>query len=120
VDEESAEVCRFFTELKARLKPYILQSAREACEKGVPVLRAMFLEFPGDPACVYLDRQYMLGPDLLVAPVFSESGEVTYYLPEGDWTRLLSGETVKGGRWITETHGVLSLPLLVRGGKKVV
>ncbi|MDR0487431.1 MAG: alpha-xylosidase [Treponema sp.] len=120
VDEESAEVCRFFTELKNRLKPYILQSAREACEKGIPVLRAMFLEFPGDPACAYLDRQYMLGPDLLAAPVFSEDGKVSYYLPEGEWTRLLSGEKVQGGGWKTEQHDYLSLPLLVREGKKVI
>jgi len=115
VDEESAEVCRFFTELKLRLKPYILRSAREACERGIPVLRAMFLEFPNDPACAYLDCQYMLGPDLLVAPVFSEDGKVSYYLPEGEWTRLLTGEKVKGGGWKTEQHGFLSLPLLVRG-----
>jgi len=120
VDEESAEVCRFFTELKIRLKPYIMQCAREAHEKGVPVLRAMFIEFPNDPACAYLDRQYMLGPDLLVAPVFSESGEVTYYLPEGEWTSLISGETAKGGCWKTEKHGFLSLPLFARAGKKVI
>jgi alpha-D-xyloside xylohydrolase len=120
VDEESAEVCRFFTELKIRLKPYLLRSAREACKQGVPVLRAMFLEFPNDPACAYLDRQYMLGSDLLAAPVFSEDGEVSYYLPEGEWTRLLTGETVKGGGWRTETHGFLSMPLLARGGKQVI
>jgi alpha-D-xyloside xylohydrolase len=114
VDEESAEVCRFFTELKISLKPYILKSAQEACEKGVPVLRAMFLEFPDDPACAYLDRQYMLGSDLLVAPVFSEDGEVSYYLPEGEWTKLLTGEKIKGGCWKTEKHGFLSLPLLAR------
>jgi alpha-D-xyloside xylohydrolase len=58
----------------------------------------------------------MLGPDLLVAPVFSEDGEVSYYVPEGDWTKLLTGETLRGGRWITEKHGVLSLPLLARSG----
>jgi alpha-D-xyloside xylohydrolase len=126
VDEESADVCRFFTELKTRLKPYILQSAHEACNRGIPVLRAMFLEFPDDPACAYLDRQYMLGPDLLVAPIFSEDGEVSYYLPEGEWTKLLTGEKVKsgaagqGGCWKTEKHGFLSLPLLVRGGKKII
>jgi alpha-D-xyloside xylohydrolase len=119
VDEESAEVCRFFTELKKRLKPYILQSAQEACKKGIPVLRAMFLEFPNDPACAYLDRQYMLGPDLLVAPVFSEDGEVSYYLPEGEWTKLLTGETEQGGCWKTERHNFLSLPLLVRAGRQL-
>jgi len=111
VDEESSEVCRFFTELKSRLMPHILQAAREAHEKGIPVLRAMFIEYPDDPACVYLDRQYMLGSKLLVAPVFREDGEVTYYLPEGEWKQYITGENVKGGRWITEKHGFLSLPL---------
>ena len=114
VDEESAEVCRFFTSLKAKLMPYILKASKEAHEKGIPVLRAMFLEFPDDPACAYLDRQYMLGGDLLVAPVFSEDNSVTYYLPEGEWKQYITGETVKGGRWITETHSFFSMPVLLR------
>jgi alpha-D-xyloside xylohydrolase len=114
VDEESAEVCRFFTELKSRLMPHILKAAKEANEKGIPVLRAMMLEFPDDPACAYLDRQYMLGSDLLVAPVFSEDNTVTYYLPEGNWKQYLTGETIKGGCWITEKHGFFSMPVLLR------
>ena len=113
VDEESAEVCRFFTELKTRLQPFLQKASQEACEKGIPVLRAMFLEFPNDPACSYLDRQYMLGSDLLAAPVFSED-EVTYYLPEGEWTQFLTGEKVKGNCWRTEKHGFLSIPLWKR------
>jgi len=116
VDEESAEVCRFFTELKTRLMPYILKTAKEAHEKGIPVLRAMMLEFPDDPACLYLDRQYMLGPDLLVVPVFSEDNEVTYYLPNGEWKQYLTGDTARGGRWITEKHSLFSLPVWVRSG----
>jgi len=119
VDEESADVCRFFTELKAKLMPYILKSSREAHEKGIPVLRAMFLEFPDDPACAYLDRQYMLGGDLLAAPVFNEDGEVTYYLPEGDWKQYITGEVIKGGRWITEKHGFFSMPILVRADARL-
>ncbi|MCL2264690.1 MAG: alpha-xylosidase [Treponema sp.] len=119
VDEESADVCRFFTELKAKLMPYILKVSREAHEKGIPVLRAMFLEFPDDPTCAYLDRQYMLGGDLLVAPVFSEDNEVTYYVPAGDWKQYITGETIKGGRWITEKHGFLSMPILVRQGAQI-
>jgi len=119
VDEESAEVCRFFAEVKGRLKPYILKAAKEAHEKGIPVLRAMLLEFPDDPTCAYLDRQYMLGPDLLVAPVFSEDNEVTYYLPEGEWKQYLTGETVRGGRWITEKHGFLSMPILARASAQL-
>jgi alpha-D-xyloside xylohydrolase len=63
-----------------------------------------------------LDQQYMLGDDLLVAPVFSDEGTVTYYVPEGEWTDFLTRERVKGPRWVTETHDVDSLPILVRPG----
>ncbi|QAY66652.1 alpha-xylosidase [Paenibacillus protaetiae] len=113
-DEESVEVTRTFTKLKARLMPYLFGAAVEAARLGVPVMRAMLLEFPQDPACELLDRQYMLGDGLLVAPVFSESGEVSYYLPEGRWTHLLTGETAEGGKWRKETYGYLNLPLFVR------
>jgi alpha-D-xyloside xylohydrolase len=78
------------------------------------MLRAMLLEFPEDPACSSLDRQYMLGDSLLVAPVFSEDGWVSYYLPTGSWTHLLTGEVRQGPGWVLEKHGFLNLPLFVR------
>jgi alpha-D-xyloside xylohydrolase len=115
-DDEAVDVLREFTALKMRLMPYLYEVARQAHTDGVPMMRAMVLEFPGDPGCAYLDRQYMLGPDLLVAPVFEPGGEVTYYVPAGVWTHLLSGRTVTGPAWVTETHDVHSLPLLVRPG----
>ena len=115
-DGESATVVREFTRLKCRLMPYLYRMAMEAHEKGTPMMRPMMMEFPEDPACEYLDRQYMLGDRLLVAPVFREDGEVTYYLPAGDWFSLLTGERVTGGGWRTEKHGFLSLPLMVRAG----
>ena len=59
-------------------------------------MRAMLLEFPDDPACAYLDRQYLLGDSLLVAPVFAADGVVDYYVPAGRWTHFLTGETVVG------------------------
>jgi alpha-D-xyloside xylohydrolase len=114
IDEESVDVLRHFTKLKATLMPYLYRAAIEAHERGTPVMRAMLLEFPNDPSSDYLDRQYMLGERLLVAPVFDASGDVSYYLPEGRWTKLLSGEVLQGGRWIRENHGVMSVPLLVR------
>jgi len=115
-DGESVTVVREFTRLKCRLMPYLYRMAMEAHEKGTPMMRPMMMEFPEDPACEYLDRQYMLGDRLLVAPVFREDGEVTYYLPAGDWFSLLTGERVTGGGWRTEKHGFLSLPLMVRAG----
>lgn len=113
-DEEAVDVLRFFTKLKCRLMPYLFQAAKQAHECGVPVMRAMMLEFPDDPACDTLDRQYMLGSSLLVAPVFTAGGRVDYYLPEGRWTNFLSGRIVEGGRWVREKHDYLSLPLMVR------
>ncbi|MDK1472421.1 alpha-xylosidase [Streptomyces sp. 549] len=114
--EEAVDVTRLFTRLKHRLMPYLYGAAVQAHEEGVPVMRPMVLEFPDDPACRPLDRQYMLGPDLLVAPVFSADGDVEFYVPAGTWTRLLTGETVTGPGWHRETHGFDSLPLLVRPG----
>jgi alpha-D-xyloside xylohydrolase len=73
------------------------------------------MEHPLDPACAPLDRQYHLGESLLVAPVFYESGEVDFYLPEGTWTHLLSGQVRAGGRWYRETHDFMSLPVYVPG-----
>jgi alpha-D-xyloside xylohydrolase len=113
-DEEACDVLRTFTHLKCSLMPYLFAKAIEAKDHGWPVMRAMLMEFPEDPACHSLDRQYMLGDKLLVAPVFSDDGEVSYYVPEGTWTDWFSGRKVAGGRWIREKHGFLTAPLLIR------
>jgi alpha-D-xyloside xylohydrolase len=115
-DEESTDVARAFTRLKCELMPYLFGAAVQAHRRGTPVMRAMVLEFPEDPTCHHLDTQYMLGGDLLVAPVLSPDGSVEYYVPEGVWTHLLTGETVRGPGWRREVHGFDSLPLLVRPG----
>ncbi len=113
-DEESVDVLRTFTRLKHSLMPYLFQAAREAQVAGVPVMRAMVLEFPDDPGAEALDRQYMLGESLLVAPVFSFTNEARYYLPAGRWTDWFTDRVVTGPDWFTETHGFQSLPLFVR------
>ncbi len=112
-DEEAVDVLRYFTQLKCRMMPYLASSAFEARDDGVPMMRPMVLEFPEDPGAATLDRQYMFGPNLLVAPVFSSDGKVELYLPPGRWTHLLTGE-VKTGGWYIEEHGYLSAPLYVR------
>ena len=111
---EACDVLRFFTKLKCRLMPYLWGAAVQAHLEGVPMMRAMMLEFPGDPACDTLERQYMLGGSLLVSPVFSDDGWADTYLPEGVWTHLLTGETARGGSWRRSRHDFFSLPLFVR------
>jgi alpha-D-xyloside xylohydrolase len=96
--------------------PYLYAAGLEATRTGTPVLRPMQLEFGDDPATAYLDRQYLLGADLLVAPVFNAAGSVELYLPEGTWTNYFTDEMVTGPCWRRETHGFQSIPLYVRDG----
>lgn len=119
-DEESVDVLRHFSHLKNRLMPYLFQQAVHTHQSGIPMMRAMLLEFPEDPACHTLDRQYMLGDSLLVAPVFRKDNLAEYYVPEGTWTDLFTGLPVEGGRWVREQHGFLSMPLLVKPGSLLV
>ena len=113
-DDEAVDVVRFFTKLKLSLTPYLYSSAVRTSRTGVPMMRSMVLEFENDPVCQYLDRQYMLGDSLLVAPIFNDRGEAYYYLPQGTWTNYLTGETVEGGVWRKEHHDYMSIPLWAR------
>lgn len=113
-DEEACDVLRKFVKLKCSLMPYLYRQAVRSHEEGIPMMRPMFVEFPGDRACESLDRQYMLGDSLLAAPVFKASSEVEYYLPEGTWVNILNGQTVSGGKWQKETHDYFTMPLLLR------
>jgi alpha-D-xyloside xylohydrolase len=113
-DEEAVGVAKHFVELKNSLMPYLYRTAVENNKTGVPVMRSMLLEFPEDSLCDTLDRQYMLGDSILVAPIFNEEGIGSYYLPKGKWTHLLTGEVVDGGTWRKEQYDYFSLPLYVR------
>ena len=113
-DDEACEILKEFVNLKCRLMPYLYGQAVRSHTEGRPVLRPMVLDFPQDRACDTLDRQYMFGDSLLVAPIFKENGEVQYYLPEGTWYNLITGAEVTGGSWKKETHDYHSLPLMVR------
>lgn len=115
-DEEAVEVVRFFTKLKASLMPYLYRNAIETSITGIPMMRSMVLEFTRDPMCNYLDKQYLLGDSLLVAPVFNEEGMAKYYLPEGRWTDYFTGKVREGNSWYKEKIGYLEIPLMVREG----
>jgi alpha-D-xyloside xylohydrolase len=118
-DDESVELARRFTRLRNRIAPYLWNTAVEAHTSGIPTMRAMMLEFPDDPSCAPLDRQYLLGGDFLVAPVMSDDGTVAVYLPEGRWIGYLDGRSEYGPRWHLEQHDFDSLPWYVRPGAVV-
>jgi alpha-D-xyloside xylohydrolase len=113
IDDEASVVTKFFTDLKISLMPYILKMSEIVHTQGVPMMRPMMMEFPEDPSCLYLDRQYMLGDSILVAPIFNSDGVADFYLPAGTWISLITGESVAGGTWRSETHGYTSLPLYI-------
>lgn len=120
--EDCSEVLRECVKRKILLTPYILQEALRGHREGTPLMRALFLEFPRDLNTYAVDTQYMFGPNLLVAPVFSEDGEVSFYVPRcddgagaGKWVSWFDhSRSYKGGQWYTETHGFDTFPLLIR------
>jgi alpha-D-xyloside xylohydrolase len=123
--EEASMVLKKFINLKHRLMPYLYATAIHAHKTAVPMMRAMFLNFPDDPISWYLDTQYMLGDNLLVAPIFNDGGDVQYYIPQGTgkfdkWIGLLDGKPREAGRYHSENYDFFSLPLLVRPGGAVV
>ena len=113
-DEESCDVLRFFTNLKGKLMPYLWAQAIKTHTVGVTMMRAMVIDFANDPACLTLDRQYMLGDNLLVAPILNEEGIAQYYVPEGKWTDIITGKVFDGGKWYTHKCSYFEIPALAR------
>ena len=121
--ENACAVLRFFTNLKGRLMPYLWAQANQTHQTGIPMMRPMVIDFAHDPACLTLDRQYMLGDSLLCAPVFDADGTAEFYLPEGAWFDLLGSTDApltQGGKWIRRKCSYLEMPVYVRAGSVVV
>ncbi|PCH38356.1 glycoside hydrolase family 31 protein [Wolfiporia cocos MD-104 SS10] len=116
--EEAATYMARFLDTKHRLMPYLYNLTLKARTFGHPLQRAMFIEFPSERTTHYLDRQYMFGPSLLVAPVFVPVGEDTeYYLPAGRWTSFFHpARTVQGPAWVQEAVPLDEIPVWVREG----
>jgi alpha-D-xyloside xylohydrolase len=117
--DEALEIFRRYAVLRMRLNPYLYNIAWEAHEQGWPMLRPLALEFPHDAGTAGIDDCYMLGPDILVAPIFSESRqpvERTLYLPAGAWFDFWTDACISGGRYITRTCELDTIPVYVRAG----
>lgn len=113
-DDEAVDVLRHFTKLKGRLMPYLWAQAIKTHETGVPMMRAMVVDY-NDPACLTLDKQYMFGDNLLVAPICNERGDGEFYLPDvGKWTDILNGKVYEGGRFYREKYDYFGLPCLAK------
>lgn len=117
--EQALEIARRWIKLRYEFLPYLWQVAHESSENGWPMLRPLALEYPDDPVAPGLDGQFLLGSDLLVVPVFNDGAEPIerrFYVPEGSWTDILTGETVDGPCFVTWKVPLDRIPLLARRG----
>jgi alpha-D-xyloside xylohydrolase len=117
--ERATELFREYAQLRYRLLPYIYTYAEVAARTGLPVARPFVLEYPDDPTAQRMYTEYLLGEDLLVAPVFSETGSRSVYLPAGTWHDYWTGEAYEGGQTVDLSVELADLPLFQRAGSVV-
>ncbi|MBE0654713.1 MAG: alpha-xylosidase, partial [Bacteroidales bacterium] len=113
--EDFNNAFRDATNLRYRLMPYIYAQAKECTEKGLPMMRALFIEFPDDPGAWLIDNEYLFGSDILVAPLFEEERERDVYLPHGTWIDYQTRQVYEGG-WHRITAGKIPVIMLVKDG----
>ncbi len=117
--QKAQEVFLSYDKLRYRLAPYLYSTAWEAHNTGIPMLRALLLEYPYDRAAREIGMQYMLGNSLLVAPVFDQD-DFALYLPKGSWVCLHTGERVSGGGWIAPAITQEDIPVYLRENSAVI
>jgi alpha-D-xyloside xylohydrolase len=119
--EEAYTIFQNYIQLRERLRPYIRSIMQEAHEKGTPVIRPLFYDFPADIQSWEIEDQYMFGPEVLVAPVLTEgSRNRKVYLPGGtDWQEVHSGQKISGGQWTSCEAPLERIPLFVKYGTGV-
>jgi alpha-D-xyloside xylohydrolase len=106
-------------ELKYRLMPYVYAQAKDSSERGLPMVRALFIEYPGDPGSWQVDDEYLFGSDILVAPLMETGAtERNVYLPPGQWIDYQTAKVYAGG-WHTIAAGQIPVVMLVRDGAVV-
>jgi len=110
-------ICRKYLELRYRLMPYLYSTVRECCHAGMPIMRALWLHYPDDPAAVARGDEYLWGRDILVAPVTEQGSKSRrLYLPRGLWYDFWTEEKIAGGREIERAVDLETMPLYVRAG----
>jgi alpha-glucosidase (family GH31 glycosyl hydrolase) len=113
-DARALEVYRFYAKLRMQLVPYLAEQARRSVESGRPLMRALFFDHPGDGAIWEHPYEYLLGDDLLVAPVVTEGATARdVYLPQGRWVDLWTGDETDGAQLVTRDAPLEVVPVYV-------
>jgi alpha-D-xyloside xylohydrolase len=116
--EEVTAEFRRIDEMKYRLMPYVYAQAKDSSERGLPMLRALFIEYPEDPGSWLVDDEYLFGSDMLVAPLFEDERARSVYLPPGNWIDYQTGQ-IRSGGWSRIEAGGIPAVIMIRDGAAI-
>lgn len=114
--ETAYEICKKYLFIREKMKPYIKELMQEASDKGTPVMRTLFYQYPEDEMAWNIEDQYMFGPDVLVAPIYEKGArERKVYLPKGEtWRNIWNNQIIEGGATVTVAAALDQIPVFVR------
>lgn len=118
ISRDFTDAFRACAEMKYKLMPYVYAQAKDCSNRGLPMVRALFIEFPGDPGAWNVEDEYMFGSQILVAPLLESVTERTCYLPKGKWIDYQTGKVYDGG-YQTIKAGKIPCVILVRDGSLI-
>ena len=118
ISESFTQAFRESAELKYRLMPYVYAQAKDCTERGLPMVRALLVEYPHDPGAWLVEDEYLFGSQILVAPLLENCSSRTVYLPQGKWIDYQSGSVYEGGYQQIES-GKIPAIILVRDGSLI-
>ena len=113
-DEEAVDIARFYFKVRERLLPFLIEWGETALSDGIPIIRPLVWHFPDDPNTYALDSQFMLGPDLIVAPIVTPNHTRPVYLPEGEWHDLWTDQSHRGPIELLYETKLHQIPVFVR------
>ena len=119
--EDNYKIFEKYLWIREKMRPYIKEQMKKAHEKGTPVMRPLFFDYPQDEKAWEIEDQYMFGPDILVAPVvYQGARERKLYLPEGEWVQIHNKKQYKGGQTIVCPAPIDEIPVFVRKEKEEI
>ena len=118
ISESFTDAFRACAEMKYKLMPYVYTQAKDCTERGLPMVRALLVEFPQDPGAWLVEDEYMFGSQILVAPLMESGNERMVYLPKGEWIDYQSGKVYSGGYQTIEAGDIPAI-ILVKDGSLI-
>ena len=118
ISKSFTDAFRACAEMKYKLMPYVYAQAKDCSERGLPMVRALLVEFPQDPGAWLVEDEYMFGSQMLVAPLMESGNERTVYLPKGKWIDYQSGRIYEGGYQTIQACKIPAV-ILVRDGSLI-